>query len=389
MDPEEEDINTISVETAQKRVDELNVRLNKLKKRLKPSPSFDAGYFETAKEMYQTTSRKSSYNLKILQSDENVTVDEEHLTNLQTKIEADKNTARIYGRQAKRLKDTPKLVNTFRSYVDLYLTSSFGPRLNLGPSGRDSSDQSNLRQTSIDRYSAQYPKKSLLWCPVLGDWTGSAICAHIIPAKTPDRVFQEIFGTEERMDPLNTMILHDRVEKRFDKHLIAIVPDLDSRSPDSVRAWMDERPHQYRIKVIQPNAPDMIEQPLVDSEITWTDYLENRKLKFRSNFRPRNRYLYFHYAICILNLSYYSGRKISPLHTEEMSGMAYWGTGGRWMRQSMLVAFIEDAGSDYLRWYTDEVPEEEREDEGVLAANNVIRDKHVDEDEGSEFEDVD
>ena len=75
----EEDINAADVKIAQNRVDQLDTRLSKL--RLNPSPSFDNSYFETAKVMHQTSSRKSLYNLRILQWSKNIAKDEERLAN--------------------------------------------------------------------------------------------------------------------------------------------------------------------------------------------------------------------------------------------------------------------------------------------------------------------
>ena len=345
---------------------QLNNEIKVIKKRLKPSPSFDDKYWEAAQDYHMARSRKSSYDLQLkLMEDPNASVEEEEI-----KIKADEQAAATYGRQAKRLKENPES-NSLRSFVDMYLTSSLGANLSLG-NKRDPDEQRALREECIKCYNSRInPKKDPLWCPILQEYRARVTCAHIVPSRTPDSTFKEIFDTEEKMKVQNTMILDTVVEELFDRYFIAIVPDVDECSPAAISLWMQSEPRDYRVKVIQSEPAVMKREPYSNSTMTYAD-LDGRKLQFKSNFRPRSRYLYFHYAICILKLSL-NEKKTSEPHQKEIEGdRAFWGTKGRWIKKAKLRGFVEDVGSVYMHYYTDEVPKDEREDDAVLVANRAI-----------------
>ena len=82
----------------------------------------------------------------------------------------------------------------------------------------------------------------------------------------------------------------------------------------------------------------------MDRETKWYE-LEGRKLVFRTNFRPRSRYLYWHYVVSVLKLSYLK-RKLDTEHDNQV-GCAYWGTGGKWLKSSHMKAFTAEVGYDY------------------------------------------
>ena len=233
-------------------------------------------------------------------------------------MEACQKQAEIYERQGKRLKELSGESAVHRDFTQLFGSSPLGLGVtNLRSAQRDKRKQSHPRAESIKLYDARLaPKKDILWCPILWQYRPGAECAHIVPPRTSDGLFEAIFTINEKMSPSNTMMMDGNVKALFDKYYLTIVPDVDYRSPAQISLWMQSSPREYRIKVIQSNAKPMKQEPYANSSKTYAD-LDNEKLQFKSNFRPRNRFLYFHYAVSILKLSY-SLKNTSRPHDKEL-----------------------------------------------------------------------
>lgn len=164
-------------------------------------------------------------------------------------------------------------------------------------------------------------------------------------------VMDAIFGRMERPElfsPLNGMIISDLVETKFDNGFMVIVPDL----PDDpiilkaqIQLWNSSEPKNYKIRILASESPETQEYIHSSSQETWRD-LDNKKVEFRSDFRPRARYFYFHYCIQILRRAWKAEKKGAEQLKQEF-GKGYWGTMGPYLQESMLRAFIEELGHEY------------------------------------------
>ena len=74
-------------------------------------------------------------------------------------------------------------------------------------------------------------------------------------------------------------------------------------------------------------------------KIKWTD-LDGRELQFRSDHRPRARYLYYSYCVSMLQRSHHQGHYETVL--QDHLGRKFWGTPGAYLQQTYLLAFVEE-----------------------------------------------
>jgi hypothetical protein len=82
--------------------------------------------------------------------------------------------------------------------------------------------------------------------------------------------------------------------------LFAIVPDLPKRPSAAVMAlWNVSSTKEFKVRIIDPSHP-MLHIGSIKSRdgVTWTI----RPVQFRNSFRPRARYLYYHYCTQVLRL---------------------------------------------------------------------------------------
>ncbi|MCJ1462585.1 hypothetical protein MMC07_001187 [Pseudocyphellaria aurata] len=134
-----------------------------------------------------------------------------------------------------------------------------------------------------------------------------------------------IFGEDAKGElnkAANGLFLHGVFEEQFDRHKIVIVP--------------------YR---------GLWNSPLGAGK-TFAD-LHQQKLIFEPNhpFRPRARYLFFHYVMAMLQLG--RGQKAEKAGmTSDMPELStpatsrVWATQGRYLRKNMIRAFIEGIGHE-------------------------------------------
>jgi hypothetical protein len=73
--------------------------------------------------------------------------------------------------------------------------------------------------------------------------------------------------------------------------------------------------------------------------------LDGAKVEFRNNYRPRARYLYFHFCVQILRLTWGYRRKDAEILKKEL-GRVFWGTPGRYLPKNMLQAFVNELGPE-------------------------------------------
>ncbi len=239
-----------------------------------------------------------------------------------------------------------------RAFIQLFTTSKLGLGINTTGAGRrPNEEQSDFRKALIKAYDSRHPKnRKWLWCPILKEWVAEseATAAHLFAYMHGQAVMNSIFGAmdpPELFSPLNGILIASEVEAAFDKGLFVIVPRLsENASPAERSLWSLSDPKQYKIRLLDLDHPSIDEPIRPPSERTWRE-LDGTNVEFRSDFRPRARYLYFHHCLQILRRSWKEKHQGQSLKKE--IGKAFWGTPGRYLPRSMLMSFVEELGHEF------------------------------------------
>lgn len=185
----------------------------------------------------------------------------------------------------------------------------------------------------------------------------------------------KIFGPEaehEMFSVNNGIVMSTVAETRMDKGLFVIVPFVNDESEAEVKAWHESNPKRYKVRVLDRNQKLMEgEIPGSDPKMEWAD-LDGHELQFRSDHRPRARYLYYSYCVSMLRRSHHQGKHEEIL--KDHLGRKFWGTPGAYLRQSYLLAFVEEIGAQDLLAGAEEGGTDNTADPAALVvANEQIR----------------
>ena len=269
-------------------------------------------------------------------------------------IKAYEGEEKMYQRQGLRLTEGGVRKTFRRCFIELFTTSKIGLGINSAGQGkRDARQQSKFRKALIEAYDSAHPdygrSNEYLWDPVLKKWVDRSViqAAHLFAYRHGQVAMDAIFGPtkpSELFSPLNGLLLSNTIERFFDKGFFTIVPRLpDNPSVKDVMAWNDSKVKEYKIRILN------YEHPKIDHEFepgfTYR-CLDNSNVEFRNDFRPKARYLYFHYCLQILRLSWGRQKKDGAALNKELK-KAYWGTPGRYLSRHMLLAFVEELGHEY------------------------------------------
>lgn len=270
-----------------------------------------------------------------------------------------------------------------RGWLESFTTSTMGLGIrHTGHGKRDTTARDRFKSSLIADYQSKHPdeRRDLLWCPVHHKYQppGAVTAAHIFARQHGQKMMTSVFGTvDELFSSKNGLIISKDVETRFDKGLILFVPDVPNEpSLAAMSLWHNSEPKSYKVRVTNPEHPLM--QLYADtSKVPWKN-LDDKKLVFKGNARPRARYLYWHYCVAILRRSW--NIKSQEHGMKDQFGRPFWGTRGRYVKKNMIESFVMELGHDYdaLLEGADEdedidvVPQEEQ-DLGILVANHQIR----------------
>ena len=264
---------------------------------------------------------------------------------------------RIFERQKLQLESGGAKRSLRRSFIELFTTSTVGLGIkSAGQGSQDSKDQSKFRSAIISAYDSRdpNPNTSFLWDPILKKFISEldTQTAHLFAYAHGQATMDAIFGpmdSSELFSPLNGLLLCREIEDLFDKGFFAIVPHLsDHPSEEEISAWNNSPAKEYKIRILnfKHQKIDKIIHPTVTEEnLTWRS-LDGANVEFRNNFRPRARYLYFHFCLQILRLSWGQQQKQAETLKKEL-GMVFWGTPGRYLPRNMLRAFVDEMGHEY------------------------------------------
>lgn len=107
--------------------------------------------------------------------------------------------------------------------------------------------------------------------------------------------------------------------------------------------------------------------------------LDGQQVTFKSDFRPRARYLYWQFAVSLLRKALQTQHRENNPLTEEF-GKQFWGTRGRWIKQKHLLGFTEYLGHavEFENLMEAAIEPDNEEDKGpdaggVIVACNQLR----------------
>ena len=192
--------------------------------------------------------------------------------------------------------------------------------------------------------------RDVLWCPVMKTYLDrdSMIAGHLFPWKCGEDSMKAIFGgsdsgQSEMFTAENGILWSKRAEERFEAGLFVIVPDIvDQPTKQQVETWEASDPKEYKIRVLNSKHAWM-KGCIHDTTKTWAE-LDHERLEFRTNFRPRARYFYFRYCAAMLRHSF-GGHHLQISKAELRK--RFWVAPGRYMREGMLLGFVEEMGHEY------------------------------------------
>lgn len=267
-------------------------------------------------------------------------------------MKAEEANEKICQRQAFRLiSETGQTKNPIRrAFTRLFTSSKLGLGIAAAAAGkRDSREQNQFRNSLIKSYDAE-SSEGFLWCPVLKDWYDKqhVVAGHLFPFMHGQDVMDAIFGVAESPElfsPLNGMLVSQTVEEIIDKGFLVIVPRVpDDPTSAQISLWNSSNPKEYKMRIIDRDQARYKQRISRQIDKTWQE-LDGSDVEFRNNFRPRARYVYFHY--CIQMLRYAWREKKSGQSLKKQLEKAYWGTPGRYLPRNMLMAFVEEMGHEY------------------------------------------
>ncbi|OJJ45725.1 hypothetical protein ASPZODRAFT_152732 [Penicilliopsis zonata CBS 506.65] len=341
----------------QDRKDRLDWESQRARKKLRAHGSFNAAFWTAAAEVetiiLSRTRVMSEISLAEFDGQPSAWQQTEGARNLFKRIRAQQHRVVSFQKQASKL-TRPGRRSLREFFMNLFMSSHMGLGIKTDMGPRDSSEQSNFRDRLLQDYNSLRDDK-LIWCPILHTWIDpeNATAAHLFSYKHGQASMDAIFGhtrPAELFSSRNGLIIASQIEKFFDAGVLVIVPDIPERPTRSMlSAWLYQKtPREYKLRIID-SSWEKLGRPVLsmDHGTTWKD-LDGRKLRFRSNFRPAARYLYFHYCLQVLRRAWKVGPgQRAAFHLQDELGKPFWGTPGRYMARNMLRALVEELGHEY------------------------------------------
>ena len=224
------------------------------------------------------------------------------------------------------------LVSCRASYLELILSM-------LTRTSR--SGQSAFNGALMDAYGAKkVGSVQHVWSAV-GEWLpkANAKASHIFPLSLGQPTMTYIFGPDTENDinsARNGLFLPPVVEEALDAHQLVIVPAESGKWKFMVL----DRGGLWNTKVLGSAGGTFAQ-------------LHNTQLVFLDgrDIRPRARFFYFNYILAMLKISRRPAKERAGIskHMAEFTGpklTKVWATGGGYMRDNMIRAFVEGIGHD-------------------------------------------
>jgi hypothetical protein len=338
---------------------ELELTIRVAKRRLRPHGSYNAEFWTEAAKVEDLMVKRSEMDREVSLSrfagPEAAWKETEEAKGIFQRIQAHTLQRRICSEKVDKLANTSNKRSLRASFMKLFTTAKMGLGIkNTGAGKRDREVQNEFRQQLIKVYDCKEPNEDGLWCPILRRYCPSRdmIAGHLFASMHGQDTMDAIFGktkSPELFSPCNGLLIHYSVEDYIDSGKFVIVPDLpDSPTKMDLTSWVRREPREYKIRILDKNWSKLNKKVLIYNDMTWAD-LDNKRLEFRTLFRPRARYLYFLYCIQVLRYTWQledATEEAAVLRNE--AGKPFWPTAGRYINRRMLLAFIEELGhQDY------------------------------------------
>ena len=227
---------------------------------------------------------------------------------------------------------------------------------------------------ALSNQTYHYPDDGF-WCPVTSfKWPADGTFTPIFPWRAGQECMTAIFGRESRDDinsPKNAMIVYSVAKRLLDDGVIVIVPDV-AEHPEAVRAWREREPRSYKVRVLRPDYPHWLRRSLFPPYETrrFVD-LDDRPLRFRSDYRPRTAYLFYAFCAALLKRAHNGEAPTGDDPLRDALGRKWWSAGGPYMKASMIRGFVEELGSGYEGLMEGAIPDADGADPTALAAANA------------------
>ena len=361
----------IEDEQGQKRSVERDIEAHR--KRIKAKGSFDATYWAKHQEVAELELKRhrlvKSISMKSFLAqggEEEAWAKEDNTGSLREEEKALELKNRILAEHVERM-TFPRTDETrvHRQWVMELLTSAPTHKGGLGMAGiagqgpRDTSAQSNFRTKLENACKSKHPddRHDFHWCPIKSSWVEESTirAAHIFPYGAGQTAMDQLFGRddndrEELFEPENGIMMSVDAEKRIENGWMVLVPNVPADATTAqLDTWSKAKVKEYKLRVLCPENANMKKYLDMTEARVWND-LDGQRVQFKSDHRPRARYLYWQFATALLRKALQSNhKKNNPVATE--LGKRYWGTGGPWIRRKYLLAFTEYLGHE-VEWET-------------------------------------
>ena len=367
--------------------DDCNREAKKQRRALKLASSFDARYWTARRDLADKERQAICLTRQIsIASLKSVTPDnakafldsEEGQKSIlqEQSLELD---SKLYQAQAEKMRSQEERSSFRRTFMDLFIRAETGMGIKNSRGQRDNSLQSNFVAELMTKLDSRHPgaRSDEVWCPATGRYwpKESTTAGHIFPSKCGETTMETIFGRPEggRSELLraeNGILWSTPAEERFEGGHFVIVPDIvDQPTQQDVDTWEASDPREYKTRVLNPGDVSM-KRLIPGTDKLWAD-LDNERMKFKTNFRPRPRYIYFAYCAAMLR------RSLADKHIETSRAelrKKFWGSPG-YMREGMLLGFVEEMGHDYEHLLEGAIKEEDAVADitAIAAANTHIQ----------------
>jgi len=346
-----------------------NTGFKKIKTTLKTRTSFDSYYWDQATEMATLRKTRSQLELHIAANDcvaaghgsEEDFMSTTTARPIQEQLQFWETKRKIYQSRALELKTTghPEW-SSRRTFMQLFTSSPLGLNIKESIAGRrDSKLQVTFRRDIIQEYGLASPNiPKYVWSIFSQRYepVQHFTVSRIVAWKHGQEMMTAIFGPdskEELFSASNGLLLPTVIEEQFDSGMLAIVPAIkDPTSKAEVSLWQSQDPREYKIKIFDGGRSTLdgiaMEYLTTGGTVVKFRDLDGMKLKFLGNFRPRARYLYFHYCCQVLRYVWNKGAHEKSIHTmAEQKGIFAWGTVGKYMAQDQMRAFVEELDHEF------------------------------------------
>ncbi|PWO28608.1 KatG, Catalase (peroxidase I) [Pyrenophora tritici-repentis] len=343
----------------------------KIKSNLKPKTSFDSEYW--AQTVQIAALGKTSSQLELHKAANNYVAvgqkSEEDFMKppiadpLNVQVKFWESERKVYRTREIEMKVSSKNPERRSRHVSMQLFTSSPLGLGIRETmarRRDAKNQSDFKSEVLRQYDVVHPDTpNKYWNMISRQYEPRTAftASHIVACRHGQEMMTAIFVLDakgELFSASNGLMLPTLVEEQFDNGMMAIVPAIKNPSSKAeVALWLNQEPRKYKINFFD-NARRALDEDVYDDmssgkavPVKFRD-LHNQELHFRGNFRPRARYLYFHYCCQVLRNAWSKGANVKSLSTMQGEHRVFaWGTVGKYMAEDQMRAFLEELGHEY------------------------------------------